>query len=247
MDLATPCQGVSEGTLPAGLVAGSAAHRAFCAVVDSGRAARARGAILKLEGDETNSVYFVISGWVLVSKSTGEGQRQIIDIVTTGGLVDPASADPSISSVEIEPLTDLGYAELSRATLVRLQGEHPQIAEFVDLDRRATMARIAERMLRLGKGSAERRVAFALCELCLRTSPGGLRPERSFHIPMSQQQLGDYTGLSSVHICRSLRRFERNAICTVTDHMDIVIHDLDTMIDIAEIDPEILPRMIATS
>lgn len=247
MDLATPCRGISEKAMPEGLVPGSAAHRAFCALVDAGRAARARGAMLKLEGDETNSVYFVISGWVLVSKSTAEGQRQIIDIVTRGGLVDPASADPRISSVEIEPLTDLGYAKLSRATLVRLQSEHPEIANLVDRDRRAAMARIGERMLRLGKGSAERRVAFALCELCLRTSRGGLRPERSFHIPMSQQQLGDYTGLSSVHICRTLRRFERNAICTVTDHMDIVIHDLDTMFDIAEIDPEVLPRMIATS
>ncbi len=233
--------------MPKGLSPGSVAHRAFCVLVDAGRAKRARGAILKLEGDETNSVYFVISGWVLVSKSTGEGQRQIIDIVTRGGLVDPASADRNISSVEVEPLTDLNYAKLSRTELARLQREHSEIASVVDRDRRAAMARIAERMLRLGKGSAERRVAFALCELCLRSGSLGLEPEHSFHIPMSQQQLGDYTGLSSVHICRTLRRFQRNAICSVTDHMDVVIHDLDTMMDIAEIDGDVLHRMIATS
>ena len=109
------------------------------------------------------------------------------------------------------------------------------------------MTRMSERMLRLGKGDAESIIAFALCELCLRSTGLSLREVEEFHIPMTQQQLGDLCGLSSVHICRTLRRMARNGILNVRNHMDVTIHDVDTLAEIAEIDPdelrkEIMPR-----
>jgi CRP/FNR family transcriptional regulator, anaerobic regulatory protein len=65
-----------------------------------------------------------------------------------------------------------------------------------------------------------------------------------FHIPMTQQQLGDFTGLSAVHICRTLRRLQRAGILTVTDHMNVVIHNLDALAKIAGIDPGSLHQQI---
>jgi CRP-like cAMP-binding protein len=108
----------------------------------------------------------------------------------------------------------------------------------------AARSRISERMLRLGKAPAETTIAYTLCELCLRSSKRGLVEGAEFHIPMTQQQLGDLCGLSAVHICRTLRRLERKGVLSVTDHMDIVVHDMETMAGIAEIDPEALRQAI---
>ena len=102
-------------------------------------------------------------------------------------------------------------------------------------------------MLRLGKSCAETRIAYVLIELCLRLSacaqPAG---DCAFHVPLGQQQLGDFIGLSSVHVCRTLRRLSRQGIITTGDHMDIEIHDLTALtelagVDLADLRTEIIP------
>jgi hypothetical protein len=67
-----------------------------------------------------------------------------------------------------------------------------------------------------------------------------------FHVPLGQQHLGDFTGLSSVHVCRTLRRLGRLGTLTTDDHMDIRIHDLPDLADragvnIATLRAEIIP------
>lgn len=239
-----PCTGVPDAILPGGLPAGSASRKAFCQMIDGQRFERSAGAMLKVEGEATRAVYFLISGWLAVSKSMQDGHRQIIDIVVPGEFLDPGSADVETSAVEIEPLARSIYAAIPREEWLRVAGAHPELRWYFDRNLAASVSRMSERMLRLGKGSAESRIAYALCELCLRSSGFGLVEGQAFHIPMTQQLLGDYTGLSAVHVCRTLRRFRRNAIVDVSDHMTIVIRDLDTLAEIAQIDPDGLRREI---
>ena len=44
-------------------------------------------------------------------------------------------------------------------------------------------------------------------------------------------------GLSSVHVCRTLRRLERSGIIDVDDHIDVKILDIDALAELAQIDP----------
>lgn len=202
--------------------------------------------IVKLEGEKASVVYFVISGWLAVSKSMEDGHRQIIDIVMPGDFLSPGSADQSISSVEIEPLTEVSLAMIPQQIWVRYIREHPTVGRAFDRGNAATICRMSERMLRLGKGSAESRISYAICELCLRSCGGGLEENKEFHIPLTQLQLGDFTGLSAVHVCRTLRRFTRKRIVKVADQMRIVICDLEALADVAEIDPQTLSQKICT-
>lgn len=238
------CGRIPAGIMPIGLRPRSPAGAAFCAIVESHRAERTAGAILKLEGEGTDRVYFVLSGWLATSKSTVEGHRQILDVLLPGGLLDPSSADADTSAIEIAALTDTSLAAIHRDPWSLLLGRHPEIARAVNRAAMAAMSRITGRMLRLGRGSAQSVVAYALCELCLRSSPQGLVDGGAFHIPMTQQQLGDLCGLSAVHICRTLRRLRRNGVLTVADHMTITVQDVDALAAIAEIDPEALRREI---
>jgi len=225
----------------------SAEYRALGALLEAHRLDRARGAVMKLEGEETGSVYFVISGWLAVSKSLHEGQRQIVDIVLPGEFLDPGSANARTSAVEIESLSQVAVAVLAREDWARLLQGYPELRRRFDRDTAAAVSRMSERMLRLGKGATESRIAYALCELCLRVSELGLVRDSAFHIPMTQQQLGDLAGLSAVHVCRTLRRFSRHGVIKVADHMDIRILDLDALAEIAEIDPAALQNEIITA
>lgn len=226
---------------------GAAAHAALGSLVDAHYFERKRGAILKLEGEETRSIYYLVSGWLLASKTLSDGQRQIIDVVLPGGILEPASADPGMSALEVEALTDVTMAVIPRDKWRRTCDKHAELNDLVHQSIGSSMSRISERMLRLGKGTAESIIAFTLCELCLRSSEHGLVEDAGFHVPMTQQQLGDLCGLSAVHVCRTLRRFERNGILSVTDHMDIVIHDVAELAAKAEIDLDGLRQEIITA
>lgn len=223
-------------TLPGELRREGDARATLCAMITAHGRHMPAGTVLKLDGEEMTSILLVLSGWLMASKSLADGQRQIIDIILAGGVLEPASADRTRSALEIETLTDARVAAIPRARWREACHRHLELDEWHHRTMAAAMSRQAERMMRLGKAPAETVIAFALCELCLRSTVEGLVAGRGFHIPMTQQQLGDFCGLSAVHVCRTLRRLQRNGVLSVTDHMDIVVHDVDAMSEIAGID-----------
>lgn len=213
-------------------------------LIESHRFKRSAGTVVKIEGDTCDVVYFPLSGWLAISKSTQDGQRQMIDILLPGDMMDPNSADRCTSPVQIEALTNVTYAAVPQPEFLRLCQARPRILDAAVRNVGAAFTRLSERMLRLGKGTAQSVIAFALCELCLRSSAAGLKNGVGFHIPMTQQQLGEFCGLSAVHVCRTLRRLERNGVVDITDHMDIAVHDVDALSQLAGVDPEHLHATI---
>lgn len=200
-----------------------------------------KGATLTLEGAPWDAMICVVDGWLSLSKSLDTGHVQIIDFAMQGDIVGPASADGVTSAVTVEALTDGTAAIIPPAVWHCLQTQLPGLASLVQATEAAIRARRAERALRLGKGSAEMRVAHALLEFGVRlNAPFG----QVYHIPMTQQTLGDFLGLSSVHICRTTRRLARSGILEVTDHMDIRVLQPAELAKIAGTDPEALRREI---
>lgn len=218
----------------------SKARAALSTLVDVYTRDYPAGSILKLEGEQTSYIFVVVSGWLLTSKTLSDGHCQVIDVIVPGGILDTVSANLTTSALDVETLTDSSIALIPRRNWRRACEMHPELVELNHKVTGAALARISERVLRLGKAPAETMIAYVLCELCLRSSARGLVDGTKFHIPMTQQRLGDLCGLSAVHICRTLRRLGRNDVLSVTDHMDIVIHDMDAMARIADIDIETL-------
>lgn len=199
---------------------------------------------LLLEGDPCQVVYCVLDGWLALSKTLEQGQTQIIDFALQGDIVDPTTADGETSSVTINGLTLGTVATLHRATWQTLISDCPDLQQWLHGKDAARRARHSERMLRLGKGTAEMRVAYALLELHIRVNmiSGSTLPE--FHIPLTQQQIGDFIGLSSVHVCRTMRRMSRNGILAMSDHMDVRILNPQALSHMAGIDHATLKREI---
>ena len=186
----------------------------------------ARGTLLRNEGDESRVRFFVAEGWLAASKSVRDGGRHIQDFILPGDTHDPTAADGRTSFVQIEALCDARIAVVDMTSWERLLHDHPGQRQTQRQRDIAARARQSERMLRLGKSSAETRVAYALIELCLRMGADATPRDQPFHLPLGQQQLGDFVGLSTVHVCRTLRILREAGMVTTANHMDIAIHDL---------------------
>lgn len=198
------------------------------------------GRILKLEGDHSLSTYCVLDGWLALTKSTKDGQRQIIDFVLPGDIMNPASADKTTSAMQIEVLSYAKVSVIPNTTWEKLKLDVPVLQARENRIIASAISRMAERMLRLGKGTAEMRIAYSLIELCLRLRAIGKADSDRFHVPLTQQQLGEFSGLSSVHVCRTMRRLLRQKILRADGQMDIVICDLDQLCEMAGIDLDAL-------
>lgn len=205
------------------------------------------GAVVLHDGETFDGVLVVLDGWVASTKCLEDGEAQIIDFALPGDILDPAAGDGRTTGVSIEAVTDARISVVPVAYWQRLVSDYPQVGELVDHASGAARARASERILRLGKGSAQTRIAYTLIELCVRLKAAGETAVCEYHLPLTQRDIGDFVGLSSVHVCRTLRRLERAGMIDVDDHIDVKILDIDALARIAQIDPARLTEEATTA
>ena len=177
----------------------------------------AAGEDLVCEGDRSESVRLFLSGWACRYKALEDGRRQIVSFILPGDTCDAhiyllSSMDHSIAS-----LTSVTYAELDRAAFERLMSADSSVAEALHCETLAARAIQREWAVNLGRRDALERVAHIICELFERLQTVGLTDANSFAFPVTQMDLADATGLSTVHLNRTLQELRAAGLITLRD------------------------------
>tara|TARA_R110002110_G_scaffold78921_5_gene206693 strand:+ start:6449 stop:7228 length:780 start_codon:yes stop_codon:yes gene_type:complete len=194
------------------------------------------GQFLLMEGDVDHPVFCLLRGWLSLSKSLPDGETQIMDFAIQGDIIEPSGTARSGAPINIEALTDVSFAMISVPAWEDAKRQWRDLDRISGSIRMAAQARTANRMLRLGRGKATMRVAHALLELNFRLQAIGQSKDGKFHIPMNQRILGEFTGLSSVHVCRTLSRLATAGLVRVREQMDIEILDSGQLAQMAGVD-----------
>ncbi|MDP8994815.1 MAG: helix-turn-helix domain-containing protein [Pseudomonadota bacterium] len=79
-------------------------------------------------------------------------------------------------------------------------------------------------MVNVGRRDARARIAHLLCEFLLRPEAAGLASERRYELPMTQEQLADAVGLTSVQVNRVLRQLAEEGLIS-RNKRAIVVED----------------------
>lgn len=217
-------------------------HRPAAAPLRPRRVVPAGGDLVH-EGEPAPHAVWVAEGWVALKKSLGDGRVQTVDIALPGDLVEPRAGDGATAWCALHALTRcalavLGPNDLEQAASPAGPGT-PSRAALAE----AARARQAERMLRLGQGNAVMGVAYALIEFHLRLGGAGLAPG-GLRLPMTQREIGDYVGLSAVHVCRTLRRLRRAGLIAMPDPARVLFTDLEGLARLADADIARLAALI---
>jgi CRP-like cAMP-binding protein len=64
----------------------------------------------------------------------------------------------------------------------------------------------------VGRRDARTRLAHLLCEFALRLEAAGLGEHSKWELPMTQEQLADATGLTPVHVNRTLKTLDADGL-----------------------------------
>ncbi|WP_298961101.1 Crp/Fnr family transcriptional regulator [uncultured Methylobacterium sp.] len=157
------------------------------------------------EGENPTHVNLILDGWACRYKQLRDGRRQIISFLLPGDLCDTHVYVLREMDHSIGALTPVTFAEISRETLNRITAEHPRITHALEWDALVTAAIQREWTVNLGRRIAAERLGHLLCEIFIRLRGVGLTEGHSYILPVTQADLGNAMGLSSVHINRTLQ------------------------------------------
>ena len=190
----------------------------------------AAGAHLVRDGDRPESCCVLLSGFAYRHKSTGEGGRQVLAIHIAGDFVDLQNSLLEVSDHNVQMLTDGDVASVPRETIRELALARPAIGVALWTDTLVDAAIFREWVVNVGRRDARARIAHILCEFSLRLEEAGLAENHRYELPMTQEQLADAVGLTSVHVNRVLRALGEEGLIS-RNKRSIVIEDWARMRD----------------
>jgi CRP-like cAMP-binding protein len=167
-----------------------------------------------------------------------QGKRQIVALHLPGDFVDLHSLLLKRLDHDVVALTEVRVALFPHAALRRLTETEPHLTRMLWLLTVIDGAIHREWIGRLGHSAAVR-IALLLCELQLRLEVVGLTAPEGFAIDLTQADLGDMTGLTPVHINRTLRKLREANLAVMRDGY-ASIPDLARLREFAGFDPTYL-------
>jgi CRP/FNR family transcriptional regulator, anaerobic regulatory protein len=178
--------------------------RAIIALGDGPIAFRKRTTI-RPEGIVPTDFFLLLEGWAKASIILPDGSRQIAKVHLPGDALGTPSMCLTRTVEKLTAITPVLVSEVPFERFGRLFEDHPRLAANFMLSVQRERVALMDQLASLGRTPAEPRVAALLIDLLERLEPIGLAANCSYRLPLTQEQLGDITGLTSVHINRTLR------------------------------------------
>ena len=169
---------------------------------------------LSREGQAPTECCLVVEGLVCRYKVLGAGQRQIMSLHLPGDIPDLQSLHLGVLDHSLGSLTAGRAAYLPHAAVRDLTDRFPNITAALWRDTLIDAAVSREWLAGVGRRTAHQRVAHLVCEVFVRSRALHLIEERLFELPVTQAELGDALGLSTVHVNRVLQDLRRDNLIT---------------------------------
>ena len=191
------------------------------------------------EGDEPTAVRLILSGWACRYKGLPDGRRQIVSFLIPGDFCDLNVYILKQMDHSIGAITRVSYAQISPDEIERIIAERPRIARALLWHELASASIQREWVLNVGQRSAQERIAHLLLELFFRLRAVGLTDDHSCDFPITQTDIGEATGLTSVHVNRTLQDLRRDNLIEL-ERKRLHIPDLERLMDVAMFKPNYL-------
>lgn len=188
------------------------------------------------ERDIATHSCLLMSGFAVRHKIVGAGYRQIVAIHMKGDMVDLQNSLLGTADHSVQMLTSGQIAMIPREEVVRIAFERPAVGRAMWFDTLVDGSIFREWIANVGRRDARTRVAHLLCEFALRLKVAGLGNEVGYQLPMTQEQLGDATGLTSVHINRTIKQLEDEGLISRASPRSISIGDWKKLAEVGDFD-----------
>jgi CRP-like cAMP-binding protein len=176
------------------------------------RRLRARVTIVR-HGDALHQSTLLVDGFIRRSIDDREGQRQTVAVQLPGDFVDLHGYPLKVLDHDIATLTACQVAFIRHSDLDAITSAHPALTRKLWYATLLDAAIHREWLFRLGRLDAIERIAHFFSETNARLKAIGMSDGRRFRLPITQTDLAEICGLTTVHVNRVLRQLRDEQLC----------------------------------
>jgi CRP-like cAMP-binding protein len=191
------------------------------------------------EGDRPTSSCMILQGYAAMYKVTPTGKRQIVAFHLAGDIPDLQSTQLEVLDTSLGTLTPAKVAFIRHDVINEVCERHFRIARALWRHTLIDAAIFREWVVNVGRREALHALAHVMCEFVVRMRSVGLADDHECELPMTQSELGDALGISTVHVNRTLQELRASGLIRLTGAR-LTVLDWDGLRDVGEFDPTYL-------
>jgi CRP-like cAMP-binding protein len=172
-------------------------------------------ALLDAQGG-ASCVRILLDGWAYRRKTLGDGRRQIIGFMFPGDVGSYWTPVGGARTHEVCALTPCRVLKVGAGAFEGMVQRYPVLAWRLSAGAVVDTSIIHAWLLNLGQRKAPERIAHLFCELQARLEAAGAGAvDEATTIPVTQQDLADALGMTSVHVNRVLQRLKGEGMIAI--------------------------------
>ena len=192
-----------------------------------------------LAGDTLDQSTLLVEGYICRYMDDSNGHRQLIAVHVPGDFVDLHGYPLKRLDHNVATLSRVKIANIAHAKIDVLINRHVNLARMMWFSTLLDAAMHRKWIFLLGRFDAARRVSHFLCELNVRLQLVGLSNGRQFALPITQTDLAEICGMTSVHCNRVVAKLRQQNLATFANGK-VEIHDPVGVARHCEFDPSYL-------
>ncbi len=171
-----------------------------------------RGAVLQRENEPCGELFILRKGLMMSYVLLDDGSRQILRFLFPGDMLGFSSMIYREAPETLCALSDCVVCPFDRQALSDMIVAHPRLSAMILVYCQIERVSLTDRLAALGRTSAKARVAALLLELRNRLRTTDKSVTDTFPLGLTQEEIGDATGLTAVHDNRMLRQLEEEGL-----------------------------------
>jgi len=191
------------------------------------------------EGDSADSLLVISEGWGCSARYLSDGSRQLFATYLPGDILGIFELLSGIRRNDVSMLTDGRVCEYSYSSIFTLLNASNSVRSALFVIANQHQAMLAERLVSVARRNARESLAHFLCECRARLLEFLPDDVDGFQLPLSQQDLADALGMSTVHISRTFSALACQGLVR-RQHFHIVILDPQRLAEMADFDDHYL-------
>ncbi|WP_412074429.1 Crp/Fnr family transcriptional regulator [Tritonibacter mobilis] len=189
------------------------------------------------QGEDPENVHLVLSGMVCRYKVLPDGKRAIVALMLPGDICDLHVAILGRMDHNLGTLTECKIVKIPRSTIDDLLDNYPRIRRALFWSTLVDEAILREWLVNMGRRRADRQMAHLFCEVHARLT--AVNQMHDALMPLTQEELADILGVSTVHAQRVLSQLRNLGLVTVQDSR-VVVPDIIRLRKFAEFEEDYL-------
>jgi CRP-like cAMP-binding protein len=130
-----------------------------------------------------------------------------------------------VADHSVQALSEAEVAYIPREAIIDIASRHPNIGMAMWYDTLVDGSIHREWVANVGRRSGRTRVAHLLCEFALKLEAIQPGDRLNYELPMTQDQLADATGMTSVHVNRILQSLAKDGLIERVTSKSVLIGD----------------------